>query len=112
MKHIHYSDVPAEAVEQDASGVSIRWLITEKDSAPNFVMRHFEITPGGHTPLHSHAWEHEVYILEGAGTVTGSSGDEPFRTGDVIFMPPAEEHQFKNTGPATVKMLCLIPARK
>ncbi|MBS7654346.1 cupin domain-containing protein, partial [Candidatus Bathyarchaeota archaeon] len=32
-----------------------------------------------------------------------------FRAGSVIFIPPNEKHQFKNTGGKTVKFLCLIP---
>ena len=112
MKHVHYEDVPAEEVEQGAEGVNIRWLITEKDGAANFVMRHFEIAPGGHTPEHSHVWEHEVFILKGQGTVLGAPGEEPFKAGDVILMPGGEIHQFKNTGAAPVEMLCLIPARE
>jgi quercetin dioxygenase-like cupin family protein len=37
--------------------------------APNFVMRLFEIDPDGYSPFHTHAWEHEVFVLEGEGTV-------------------------------------------
>ena len=32
-------------------------------------MRQFELAPGGHTPRHTHAHEHEVFVLEGAGVV-------------------------------------------
>ena len=109
MKHVHFSDVTASEVEEGAKGVSIRWLITDKDGAPNFSMRHFQIGPGGHTPLHDHAWEHEVFILSGQGVVSGAAGDEAFKPGDVIYMPPEEKHNFRNTGTEPVTMLCLIP---
>jgi len=67
-KAVHYTEVPAEDVkEDDASGVKIRWLISRRDGAENFAMRCFEIEPGGHTPRHSHDWEHEVFILKGGG---------------------------------------------
>ena len=37
MKHIHYMDQEAEAVDMDgAKGTVIRHVITEKDGAPNF----------------------------------------------------------------------------
>lgn len=111
MKHVNYADVPAEKVEQGAEGVTIRWLITEKDGAENFVMRHFEIAPGGHTPEHRHAWEHEVFILAGEGAVLSEDAEEPFGPGDVIFMPSGEKHRFRNTGEEPVRMLCLIPGR-
>lgn len=112
MKHVKYTQVSAEDAGQGTKDTRIRWLITEKDGAPTFVMRHFEIGPGGFTPLHEHAWEHELFILEGSGTVVGGAAEEPFAAGDVIFMPGGEKHQFRNTGARTVKMLCLIPARK
>ena len=112
MKHVNLSDVPEEDVAQGAKDTKIRWLITEEDGARKFIMRHFEIAPGGYTPLHAHQWEHEVFILEGNGAVAGLSGDEPFKPGDVVFMPGGEKHQFKNTGDKPVRMLCLIPARR
>lgn len=111
MKLVHYRDVPAEEVTGEAEGVTIRWLIDENDGAKTFVMRHFETAPGGHTPHHTHDWEHEVFILAGSGVVVSEDGDKAFEAGDVVFIPGGEKHQFKNTGPEPVEMLCLIPAR-
>jgi quercetin dioxygenase-like cupin family protein len=109
VKKQHVSEVPASEVPEPAVGVTIRWLIDAETGAPNFAMRHFEIAPGGHTPRHAHGWEHEVFILGGTGVVVGDGGEEPFRPGDVIFMPGDEEHQFRNTGSEPVAMLCLVP---
>ena len=106
----NYKDVPAESVEEGTEGVKIRWLITEKSGATNFVMRHFEIAPGGYTPHHEHAWEHEVFILAGEGVVASVAGDKTFKANDVIFVPPGEPHQFRNPGKETIEMLCLIPS--
>ena len=65
-KHVHYSEVPAEAVTvEGADKVTVRWVISEADGAPNFAMRILEVEPGGHSPLHTHEFEHEVFILEG-----------------------------------------------
>jgi len=108
----HYTEIPPETVENGAEGVQIRWLITEEMGAGNFVMRHFEIAPGGHTPHHQHAWEHEVFILSGEGTVVGPDGDKAFKAGDVIFVPSGDMHQFKNPGRSPIEMLCLIPSPK
>ncbi|MEM0058671.1 MAG: cupin domain-containing protein [Candidatus Bathyarchaeia archaeon] len=110
MKIFHYSEVKAEeAREEGASKLKVRWLITRQTGAPNFAMRLFELEPGGHSPLHAHPWEHEVFILEGEGTVVGSEGERRFKPGDVIFVPPNEVHQFRNDGQQTVKFLCLVP---
>jgi quercetin dioxygenase-like cupin family protein len=109
MKKLHYQEVDAEEVGKGCKGVNIRWLITKDIGAKHFAMRMFEVEPQGHTPLHSHEWEHEVFVLEGEGLILSASGEEKLRSGDVIFMPPHEEHQFKNTGEDTLRFLCLIP---
>jgi quercetin dioxygenase-like cupin family protein len=105
----NYSDVPAAPVEGGATKTTIRELITVREGAPNFAMRLFELQPGGHTPLHSHAWEHEVFIVEGAGAVNGDQAPRPFRAGDSVFIPGDEKHQFANGGPGLLRFICVIP---
>jgi len=109
MRKQHVTEIPAADVPAPASGVRIRWLIDGKTGAPNFAMRHFEIAPGGQTPLHDHAWEHEVFILGGTGVIVCDTGEVPFAPGDAVFMPVGETHCFKNTGAEPVTMLCLVP---
>ena len=92
----------------DAEGVELRELITERDGAPTFAMRVFALTPGGHTPFHTHAWEHEVYILAGEGSVRGAAGEQPLRAGDSVFVAPDEPHQFHG-GAAGLHFICCIP---
>ena len=113
MKHVHYTDVDLETPsEQGIQDVKVRWLISKKDGANRFAMRLFEIQPKGYTPLHQHEWEHEVFILEGQGTMHKETSEEAFEKGDVFFIPPMEWHQFTNTGDSTLKFLCLIPYLK
>ena len=110
----HYKDVEVIVPEeQGVNGVKMRRVIAEKEGAQNFVMRVFEVEQGGNTPLHSHAWEHEVFTLSGTGVVVDQSGDEhDVRSGDVIFVPGGEEHQFRNTGDGLWEFICLIPMKK
>jgi quercetin dioxygenase-like cupin family protein len=109
MKILHYRDVEAKDADEGASKLKVRWLITKDMGAENFAMRFFEMEPEGYSPFHSHPWEHEVFILDGEGIVVGGGEERKFRAGDVVFVPPNEKHQFKNTGETTVKFLCLIP---
>jgi len=109
MKVKHYTDVPAQEVEEGAKGTKIRWIITKDEGAPNFAMRHFEIAPGGHTPHHAHGWEHEVFVLTGRGKVVGPRGAEPLKPGSVVLVPPQEEHHFANDGAEPLTLLCLVP---
>ena len=109
LKVFPYTDVEAKAADEGAVKLKVRWLITKDIGAPNFAMRLFEMQPGGNSPLHTHDWEHEVFILEGEGTVVGKEGEKKFKPGDAIFIRPNEKHQFKNTGKKLVKFLCLVP---
>ncbi|MDH5404981.1 MAG: cupin domain-containing protein, partial [Candidatus Aminicenantes bacterium] len=113
MKIVPYWEVTAESIEDtEASGVKMRWVISQKDGAENFAMRVVEISPGGHSPLHQHPHEHEVFILKGKGILTCEGEKTPLVPGDVAFILPNEEHQFRNTGQDKLEFLCLIPIKK
>ena len=112
MKVFHYQNVEAKNADEGASKLKVRWLITEEMGAPNFAMRLFEMEPKGHSPLHSHPWEHEVFILEGEGLVVSQEGEKKFKAGDVVFILPNEKHQFKNNGEKVLKFLCLVPHKQ
>jgi quercetin dioxygenase-like cupin family protein len=109
MKHIHYTDVELEDVDEGCKDVSIRWLITKDDGAENFAMRLFDLGPGGHTPFHNHDFEHEVFIVEGQGTLRIEGREESLKRGDVVFVPADVEHQFLSSAEGTLRFLCLIP---
>jgi quercetin dioxygenase-like cupin family protein len=96
-------------VGEGSSKVKVRWLITKEIGAPNFAMRLFEVEPKGHSPLHTHDWEHEVFILEGEGVVVSEGGEKRFKSGDVVFVEPDEKHQFKNTGKRVLRFICVVP---
>ncbi|MBT8172023.1 cupin domain-containing protein [Candidatus Bathyarchaeota archaeon] len=112
MKIFHYDYIEAKEAEGGSSKVKVRYLIDEKMGAKNFAMRMFEIEPEGYTPFHVHEWEHEVFILKGEGVVVGKNEVKLFREGDVVFIPPKEKHQFRNTKKSLVKILCIIPNKK
>jgi quercetin dioxygenase-like cupin family protein len=95
---------------QGAKGVRMQWLLDEQAcNAPNFAMRRFIVAPGGHTPRHSHAWEHEVYIVRGVGEVYYGSAMACFAPDTAILIEPNEEHQFRNTGVEPLEFLCMVP---
>lgn len=110
MKIVHYERVESAPVEvEGAVGCTIRLLIDQSDGAPNFDMRRFEVAPGGYTPKHTHAHEHEVYVLEGSGVVLEGDEQRPLRAGVTVYVAPWESHQFRNTGTTPLEFLCLIP---
>ena len=110
MKLSHFEEIEQQDIQMPgATGCKVRWLVGQPDGAPNFSMRKFEVAQGGFTPRHSHPYEHEVFVLEGEGTVLEGDIEHPIKTGDVLYVSPNEIHQFKNTGQAPLKFLCLIP---
>jgi quercetin dioxygenase-like cupin family protein len=110
MKIRKADEVKAAPVEADgARNVQIRLLVHESENAPNFYMRQFDVAPGGHTPRHTHAWEHECYILAGSGVIVTDEGERPVAAGDCLLVDPNELHQFRNTGAEDLKFLCLVP---
>ena len=110
-KSIHHKQIPISKVKEAGSeGVKVRWLINkENDGAENFAMRLFEIAPDGHTPKHSHNWEHEVYVLKGDGIVFCEGSENQLKSGYVVFVPPNVVHSFRNVGKGTLRFLCLVP---
>ena len=112
MKAYHYTEIENLDVPVPAEKVKIRWLINEKQGAPNFAMRRFEVAPGGQTPYHTHEWEHEVYVLEGDAVAVSEAGESKIGPGSVILVEPNEKHNFRNTGKDTFVFLCMIPLQK
>ena len=103
-----YRQVTPESTEE-APGVTVRWVISDKDGATNFAMRVFEVEPGAASPFHTHSWEHEVFILDGKGHVWGEDGETPFQEGDAVFVAPDEKHQFVNDGDKALRFICVVP---
>ena len=106
-----YADVHGVTFDDGpAVGVRGRVLIGKGDGAPNFCMRVFEIGVGGHTPRHTHAWEHEMFVHAGQGELFGNGVWNPVKAGCAALVPGNEEHQIRNTGDTTLVVVCLVPA--
>ncbi|MEA3222583.1 MAG: cupin domain-containing protein [Thermodesulfobacteriota bacterium] len=105
----HISKVKETTDISNARGVSKRVLIGKDEGAPIFYMRHFHIKPYGFSPLHSHPWEHEIYIISGKGTVTVGDEEAELKEGMAIFIPPDTPHQIK-AQESDIEFLCCIPA--
>lgn len=111
MKKTNYKDVVGEFPD-DCKGVDFRQLIADKAGPPNFYMRLFIVKPGGHTPRHSHAWEHEVFVVKGKGKIVLDGTEEKLVEGDAVYVEPDELHQFVNTSKSNLKLICIIPKPK
>jgi quercetin dioxygenase-like cupin family protein len=112
MKHIASEErIPQMISIEGAEGVSKASLLTAAEGAPTVAMRLFELKAGGHTPWHTHDWEHIVYVLEGSGLLKTENGNAGFRTGDSLLVDPNEMHNFTNTGDGRLRFLCIVPLK-
>lgn len=106
------SQTEMKPVQMDGvQGATMSVMVGRADGAPNFAMRQFAVAPGGHTPRHSHDYEHEVFIVSGKGTILLGGQENPIRSGDVIYVPADELHQFKSAPDQSepLRFLCLVP---
>ena len=92
-----------------AKAVKFQSLLDDRCGAPNFAMRRFVIAAGGHTPQHSHDWEHEVYIVRGRGQLVTDEGEAALCADCAAFVPPGQMHQFSAAADEGMEMICMVP---
>lgn len=107
IKEAEHKPVQMEGVDR----VSMALMVGRTDGAPNFALRHFKVEPGGHSPQHSHDYEHEVLVTGGGGTVLLAGAHHDIEEGDVVFVPADEEHQFR-AGASGLSFVCLVPVSR
>jgi len=111
MKTVHYKAIPTLKFDNDvAKGVAGRVLIGKADGAANFCMRLFELEKGGHTPRHTHAWEHEIFVHAGEGEVFLGSDWKRITPGTAVFIPGDQAHQIRALEESSLVFVCLIPS--
>ncbi|MFK7759340.1 MAG: cupin domain-containing protein [Phycisphaerales bacterium] len=113
IRNIH--STPMNAVDMPGvQGAKMAVMVGRGDDAPNFALRSFDVEAGGHTPQHSHDYEHEVYVVSGSGEILLEGQKHPIRGGDVIYVPANEEHQFTVDAESSesLRFLCVVPVEQ
>ena len=97
-------------VMEGAEKISKQIPLSKADGAPNFSFRVFTIQPGGHTPLHRHAFEHLNYIIEGQGVLVAEGQEHEIKQGDFAMVLAGELHQYKNMAKSgDLVLICAVP---
>jgi len=105
----HESEIePVEIIGEGIAGTVKQILVGPDDGYEGF-MRVFTLSPGGHTPYHSHEWWHANYILEGEGQLLIDGTKHAIKTGSVAYIEGGKKHRFENTGKGFLKFICLVP---
>jgi quercetin dioxygenase-like cupin family protein len=112
MKVVSLDDMKKIPVTMEgAAGVCKQLPLASADGSPVFSFRVFTIAPGGHTPYHTHAFEHLNYVIEGAGELVQESGEKrALIKGDFALVLPYEKHQYRNSSSTDpFIMICAVP---
>ena len=89
MKVIHCEQVEAVPVESGRGG-GLPDVLSDRPGRrrPSFSMRQFVLAPAAIRPSTAHAYEHEVYVLEGAAWWWKGEREHPLRPGSAVYVPP------------------------
>ena len=91
-----------------ASKVSKQITVGRADGTPAYSMRIFTVEPGGHTPFHSHPFDHVNFVVSGSGVLVSAGGQTPVEAGDSALVLPDEMHQYRNTGSEPFVFICFV----
>ena len=89
--------------------VGKRVLVSPAEGWDGWVMRLFDVGPGGHTPRHSHPWPHINFVASGRGTLFVDGADHPLEAGSYAYVPAGHEHQFRAAMDAPLSFVCIVP---
>jgi quercetin dioxygenase-like cupin family protein len=92
-----------------ARGVVKRVLVSPADGWQGWVMRLFDIEPGGHTPRHDHDWPHINFVAGGRGELHLDGEDHELEAGSYAYVPAGHTHQFTNAGDEVFSLVCIVP---
>jgi len=92
-----------------AKFTTMKVLVSKEEGWEDYVMRLVEVDEGGHTPKHSHPWEHINYVLSGEGEIMIDGKINRVHKDAYAFIPPNALHQFRNTGTTVFKFICIVP---
>ena len=107
-----WEGVPVEAyADPTVAGVTKQVLIGPRDGATRFALRYFELAPDSRSALDEHTHDHGVLVLRGRGRVRLGEAVHEIGVGDVIYVAPAEVHQFESGPDAPLGFLCVVPPR-
>lgn len=103
-------DVAATPMAGDGiEGVVKRVLVSPAEGWDGWVMRLFDVEPGGHTPRHAHDWPHINFVASGSGELHLDGEDHVLAAGSYAYVPAGHEHQFRAAAEGSLSFICIVP---
>lgn len=90
-------------------GVVKRVLVSPDEGWDGWVMRLFDVEPGGHTPKHAHDWPHINFVASGRGVLFLDGEDHALEAGSYAYVPSGHEHQFRAGADEPLSFICIVP---
>ena len=107
-----YDELFATEIQMEGAAKVFKKIpIGEKEGWEGYTLRTFTIGSGGHTPRHSHDWEHVNYVIRGRGKLMVDGKTEDIKEKDFAFVPSNIEHQFSNPYGEAFEFICIVPNR-
>jgi quercetin dioxygenase-like cupin family protein len=105
-----------EIDKKQISGEGIQNVLKQVPIGPDqgwgdHILRVFTLQKDGHTPKHSHDWEHYNYVISGTGQLEVEGRKHQLTAGSFAVVPPNKEHQYSNAGENDFVMICIVPSR-
>jgi quercetin dioxygenase-like cupin family protein len=98
-----------EMAGEGIEGVVKRVLVSPEHGWDGWVMRLFDVEPGGHTPRHAHAWPHVNFVAGGNGVLLLDGVEHALAAGSYAYVPAGHEHQFRADAEAPLSFVCIVP---
>jgi quercetin dioxygenase-like cupin family protein len=95
--------------EIGAIRVLMKQLVGREDGAEKTALHEIRILKGGRTSVHSHNWQHQIFVTSGRGILVLGGQETPLKSGDVLVVARGEEHGFEQRGPAPFVFLTVTP---
>ena len=97
MKIVDLDHVSRIKVDMEGAKNTFKQIpISKSDGSSLVSFRVFTIEPAGHTPFHTHPFEHLNYVISGHGSIVSQDKESKIKKGDFAFMPSDEKHQYRN----------------
>jgi quercetin dioxygenase-like cupin family protein len=108
----HRDELPGTPMSgEGVRDVMKRVLVSPSEGWDGWVMRLFDVQPGGHTPQHSHDWPHINFVAAGSGEIYLNGDVHPVKAGSYAYIPSNWEHQFRAANDEVLSLICIVPER-
>ena len=90
-------------------GQVVREVVGEAQGSSSLSMQHFEVEPGGVTPLHRHDVDEAILVLSGQLRVRIEDEWWDAEAGDVCLFPADTPHGFVGAGDGVSEIMVVFP---